>query len=62
MNKKLSSLICLALIVGAFIPTISMSLAARTDEGPLEKIVFIHYKKGYGKPPGTPGKGSEKGY
>ncbi len=61
MNKKIISLICFALIVGAFVPAISMSLAARTDEGPLEKIVFIHYKKGYGKPPGTPGKGSEKG-
>jgi len=60
LNKKLSSLICLALILGALIPAISIAFAGKPDKGPLEKIVFIHYKKGYGKPPGTPGKGSEK--
>lgn len=62
MNKKLSSIICFILIVGAFVPAISIAFAARADKGPLEKIVFIHYKKGYGKPPGIPGKGSDKGY
>jgi len=62
MNKKLCSLICFILIVGASIPAISMAFAARNSEGPLENILFIHYRKGYGKPPGTPGKGSEKGY
>ena len=62
MNKKLSSLICIALILVISIPVISTAFAGKPDKGPLEKIVFIHYKKGYGKPPGTPGKGSEKGY
>jgi len=62
VKKKLSSLICIALILGAFVPTISIAFAGKPDEGPLEKIVFIHYKKGYGKPPGTPGKGGEKVY
>jgi len=62
VNKKISSLICLALILGALIPAISIAFAGKPDKGPLEKIVFIHYKKGYGKPPGTPGKGSEKEY
>jgi len=62
VNKKLSSLICIALIVIISIPVISIAFARKPDRGPLEKIVFIHYKKGYGKPPGTPGKGTEKGY
>ncbi len=62
MNKKLRSLICFALIVVISIPTFSIVFAGKPDRGPLEKVVFIHYKKGYGKPPGTPGKGSEKGY
>jgi len=56
MNKKLSSLICVALIVIISIPIISIAFAGKPDRGPLEKIVFIHYKKGYGKPEGTPGK------
>lgn len=61
-SKKLGSLICFILILSVFIPVISIAFAGKPDRGPLEKIVFIHYKKGYGKPPGTPGKGSEKGY
>ena len=56
MNKKLSSLICFALIVTISIPVISIAFAGKPDKGPLEKIVFIHYKKGYGKPEETPGK------
>ena len=62
MNKKLRSLICIALIIAISIPVISIAFAGKPDRGPIEKIVFIHYKKGYGKPPDTPGKGSEKGY
>ena len=62
MNKKLSSIICFILIVGAFVPAISIAFAGKPDKGPIEKIVFIHYKKGYGKPEGTPGTGVEKGY
>jgi len=50
MNRKLRSLICFALIVVISIPTFSIVFAGRTRRGPPEKIVFIHYKKGYGKP------------
>ena len=50
MNKKLRSLICFVLIVVISIPTISVVFAGKPDKGPLEKVVFIHYKKGYGKP------------
>jgi len=62
MNKKIRSLICFALIVTLALPVVSIAFAGKPDKGPLEKIVFIHYKKGYGKPPGTPGKGSDKEY
>ena len=61
MNKKISSFICIALIVIISIPVVSIVFARKPDRGPLEKIVFIHYKKGYGKPEGTPGKGPDKG-
>ena len=56
MNKKLSSLICIALIVIISIPVVSIVFAGKNSRGPPEKIVYIHYKKGYGKPDGTPGK------
>ena len=59
-SKKLCSLICFALILGAFIPAISIAFARKPGRGPLEKIVYIHYKKGHAKPPGTPGKGPDK--
>ena len=59
-SKKLSSLICLALIIGAFTPVISIAFARKSGRGPLEKIVYIHYKKGHGKPEGSPGKGPDK--
>ena len=60
MNKKLRLLICFALIVTISIPVISIALAGKPDKGPIEKKVFIHYKKGYGKPEGSPGKGPNK--
>jgi len=56
VNKKLNRLICFALIVILSIPVVSIVFAGKPDRGPLEKIVFIHYKKGYGKPEETPGK------
>jgi len=58
--KKFGSLICLIIVVSVFIPVISIAFARKPDRGPLEKIVYIHYKKGYGKPPGTPGVGPDK--
>lgn len=63
MNKKISLLFCFALIVSAFVPIVATALAGKPDNvpPPLEKKVFIHYRKGYGKPDGTPGKGPKKG-
>ncbi len=61
MNKKLSSLICIALILGAFIPAISIAFAGKPDKGPIEKKVFIHRVKpdNPGKPPKPEGRGKE---
>lgn len=56
MNKKLKPLISIALIIIISIPVFSIVFARKPDKGPLEKIVFIHYKKEYGKPDGKPGK------
>ena len=64
MKKLFISLIIvtvlLAPIVLAQIMTIPVNDKAEENaRAPgLEKFVFIHYKKGYGKPPGTPGRGS----
>jgi len=60
MSKKIRSIICIALIIIISIPTVSTVFAAKNNRGPPEKIVYIHYKKGYGKPEGTPGNGPEK--
>jgi len=60
MNKKLKPLICIALIIIISIPIFSIVFARKPDRGPLEKIVYIHYKKGHAKPPGTPGNGPDK--
>ena len=59
-RSKLGSLICFILVLSVFMPAISIASARKTGKGQLEKIVFIHYRKGYGKPPGTPGKGPDK--
>ena len=69
MNKKLKPLICIALIIIISISIVSIVFARKPDKGPLEKIVYIHYKKGHAKPPwaGNPGgpnggDGEEEGY
>lgn len=66
MNKKLSSLICVALIVIISIPVVSIVFARKPDKGPLEKVVFIHHRKDYVKPPWAGGPGGpgeeEEGY
>jgi len=66
VNKKLSSLICIALILVISIPVISIAFAGKPDKGPLEKIVFIHHRKDYVKPPwaGSPGgpNGEDEGH
>jgi len=51
VNKKLSSLICVALIIIISIPVISIAFAVKPDKGPIEKKVFIHRVK-----PDKPGK------
>ena len=61
MNKKLSSLICFALIMIISIPVVSIVFARKPDRGPLEKIVFIHHRKDYVKPPWAGGPGGPNG-
>jgi len=57
VNKKIRSIICFALIVTISIPAVSIVFARKHGRGPLEKIVFIHHRKDYVKPPwaGSPG-------
>ena len=59
MKKKIGLFLCLALVVSTVLPVVAIVFASKPDRVPpvLEKKVFIHYKKGYGKPEGTPGKG-----
>jgi len=61
VNKKLSSLICFALIIVISIPVVSIVFARKPDRGPLEKIVFIHHRKDYAKPPWAGGPGGSNG-
>ena len=67
MNKKLRSFICFVLIVTISISAVSIVFARKPDKGPLEKIVFIHHRKDYVKPPwaggpGGPDDDGEEGY
>ncbi|MFQ5710871.1 MAG: matrixin family metalloprotease [Candidatus Geothermarchaeales archaeon] len=57
-KKKISLLICFVLVLSVFAPIVAIT-AGKPDTvpPPLEKRVFIHHKKGVGKPPGTPGGG-----
>ncbi len=55
-NKKLGSLICFILVLSVFMPVISIAFARKPDRGPLEKIVFIHHRKDYVRPPWLPDK------
>ena len=61
MSKKFRSLICFALIIIISIPVVSIVFARKPDKGPLEKIVYIHYKKGHAKPPWAGGPGGPNG-
>jgi len=45
MNKKLRSLICIALIIVISIPVISIAFAGKPDKDPIEKKIFIHRVK-----------------
>jgi len=64
--KKLSFLICLVLIVSILAPIASIASAGKPNGAPptLEKRVFIHYKRGYGRgpPPGGGSQPKEKGH
>ena len=58
MNKRLVHITAVLLILSILATSIIPVLAKPSPK--LEKKVIIHYKKGYGKPPGTPGKGPDK--
>lgn len=58
MNKKLLHITTIILIISILTPSIIPVIAKPSPK--YEKKVIIHYKKGYGKPPGTPGKGPDK--
>ncbi len=60
-SKKLYSFICIALIIIISIPLVSIVFARKPDKGPLEKIVFIHHRKDYVKPPWVPDKPDKNG-
>jgi len=58
MKKQFSLLICFLLIASVFAPVFAIAFAGKPDRVPpiLERRVFIHYKRGYGRGP-PPGKG-----
>jgi len=62
MRKTLGLLLSLILVfsIVASVGVVVFASARKPDVVPplLEKRVFIHYKKGFGKPPSTPGQGS----
>lgn len=63
MNKKLLCLTLAVVIVGTIFVSAYLASAAPQGKGNnriLEKRTFIHFRKGYGKPPGTPGGGGGK--
>ncbi len=53
MNKKLGLILASVLIISALIPIISTVIAKKPNNvpPPLEKKVFIHYKRGNARPP-----------
>lgn len=57
MKKKLGLFICLSLLLSAFIPVLTIAIAKNPDDTLrlIEKKVIIHYKRGYGRPPGVGG-------
>lgn len=61
IKKGTSFLICFILVLSTFTPVVTIALAGKPDAvpPPLEKRVFIHYRKGYGKPDWTLGKGPQ---
>ncbi|MBA7481837.1 hypothetical protein ES707_17314 [subsurface metagenome] len=63
MNKKLLCLALAVVIVGTIFVSAYLASAAPQGKGNdrvLSKVKFIHYRKGYGKPAGTPGGGKGK--
>lgn len=60
MRKTIGLLVSLMLVFTIVASAgVAFASAGKPDDvpPPLEKRVFIHYKKGFGKPPGTPGNG-----
>ena len=67
MSRKLFCLAVAVVIVGTIFVSAYLASAAPQGKGNkrvLSKVKFIHYRKGYGKPEGTPGggKAEDKGY
>lgn len=67
MSKKLLCLAVVVVVVGTIFVSAYLASAAPQGKGNdrvLSKVKFIHYRKGYGKPEGTPGggKAEDKGY
>jgi len=58
MDRRIGLILCLLLIIAAFVPlTLSVYARRSGEKPPLERRVFIHYRRGFGKPEGTPGRG-----
>ncbi|MEE9499740.1 MAG: matrixin family metalloprotease [Candidatus Omnitrophota bacterium] len=63
MSKKLLCLAVVVVVVGTIFVSAYLASAAPQGKGNdrvLSKVKFIHYRKGYGKPEGTPGGGKGK--
>ncbi len=64
MSRKLFCLTIVVVFIGTILVLTYMASAAPQGKGNdrvLSKVKFIHYKKGYGKPEGTPGGGKGNG-
>jgi hypothetical protein len=61
MRKTIGLLVGLMLVFSiiASVSVVALASAGKPDDvpPPLEKMVFIHYRKGFSKPEGTPGNG-----
>ena len=63
MSRKLFCLTVGVVVIGTILVSAYLASAAPQGKGNdrvLSKIKFIHYRKGYGKPEGTPGGGKAK--
>ncbi len=61
MRKKWICVALAAFVVAALVWVSSASAKNNGNDRVLSKVTFIHYRKGHGKPDGTPGKGGGGG-